>query len=171
MRYLILITFIIIYTLVTPARAEYQSGYNPKEEYNCRYSWGSEKVFHKNNEGETVPLDYPNDLKSVSKEVKKLWSSANFNFKFAVNGDLIRTSKIEGKNPVVAFHEVIQNNEHVIVANRNHKDHPGVIHNTVIFKNDDVINSVESLYISGPEKGQMTHYSLSWNGRCQKVKN
>ena len=37
------------------------------------------------------------------------------------------------------------------------------------FKNDDVINSVESIHMSGPENGQMTHYSLSWNGRCQKV--
>ena len=126
MRYLTLITFLIIYTLVSPARAEYQSGYNPKEEYNCRYSWGSEKVFHKNNDGETVPLDYPHDLKIVSKEVKKLFSSANFNFKFAVNGDLIRTSKIEGKNPTVAFHEVIQNNNHVIVANHNKKEHPNI---------------------------------------------
>ena len=75
MRYLTLIIFLIIYTLVSPARAEYQSGYNPKEEYNCRYSWGSEKVFHKNNDGEPVPLDYPHDLKDVSKEVKKLFSN------------------------------------------------------------------------------------------------
>ena len=169
MRYLTLITFLIIYTLVSPTRAEYQSGYNPKEEYNCRYSWGSEKVFHKNNDGETVPLDYPHDLKIVSKEVKKLFSSANFNFKFAVNGDLIRTSKIEGKDPVVSFHEVIQYNEHVIVANHNKKGHPNIILNTVIFKNDDVINSVESIYVSGPQKGEMTHYSLSWNGRCKRV--
>ena len=86
MKYLTLITFLIIYTLVSPSRAEYQSGYNPKEEYNCRYSWDNEKVFHKNNDGETVPLDYPHDLKIVSKEVKKLFSNANFNFKFAVNG-------------------------------------------------------------------------------------
>ena len=171
MKYLTLITFLIIYTLVSPTRAEYQSGYNPKEEYNCRYSWGSEKVFHKNNDGETVPLDYPHDLKDVSKEVKKLFSSANFNFKFAVNGDLIRTSKIEGKDPVVSFHEVIQNNEHVIVANHNKKEHPNIILNTVIFKNDDVINSVESIHMSGPEKGEMTHYSLSWNGRCKRVEN
>ena len=104
-----------------------------------------------------------------SKATKKLYSNANFNFKFAVNGDLIRTSKIEGKDPVVSFHEVIQNNEHVIVANHNKKEHPNIILNTVIFKNDDVINSVESIHMSGPEKGQMTHYSLSWNGRCQRV--
>ena len=98
-----------------------------------------------------------------------MFSSANFNFKFAVNGDLIRTSKIQGKDPVVSFHEVIQNNEHVIVANHNKKEHPNIILNTVIFKNDDVNNSVESIHMSGPEKGEMTHYSLSWNGRCQKV--
>ena len=171
MRYLTLITFLIIYALVTPARAEYQSGYNPNEEYNCRYSWGSEKVFHKNNDGETVPLDNPQDLKDEFKEVKNLFSNANFNFKFAVNGDLIRTSKIEGKDPVVSFHEVIQNNEHVIVANQNKKEHPDIILNTVIFKNDNVMNSVESLHISGPEKGEMTHYSLSWIGRCKRVEN
>ena len=40
-----------------------------------------------------------------------------------------------------------------------------------LFKNDDVINSVESIHMSGPEKGQMTHYSLSWNGRCQRLEN
>ena len=45
MRYLTLITFLIIYTLVSPTRAAYQSGYNPKEEYNCRYSLGSERMF------------------------------------------------------------------------------------------------------------------------------
>ena len=171
MRYLTLITFLIIYTLVSPTRAEYQSGYNPKEEYNCRYSWDNEKVFHKNNDGETVPLDHFKDISDEFKETKKLYSNANFNFKFAVNGDLIRTSKIEGKNPTVAFHEVIQNNEHVIVANHNKKGHPNIILNTVIFKNDDVINSVESIYVSGPEKGEMTHYSLSWNGRCKRVEN
>ena len=63
MRYLTLITFIIIYTLVTPARAEYQSGYNPNEEYNCRYSWGSEKFLHKNSDGETVPLNSSQDIR------------------------------------------------------------------------------------------------------------
>ena len=169
MRFLKLITFLIIYTLVTPARAEYQSSYNPKEEYNCRYSWGSGKVFHKNNDGETVPLNHPQDQEDESKEVKKLFSNANFNFKFSVNGDLIRTSKIEGKDPVVAFHEVIQNNEHVIVANRNHKGHPNIIHNTVIFKNDNLMNSVESFHVSSPEKGEITHYSLSLIGRCKRV--
>ena len=56
MRYLTLITFLIIYTLVSPARAEYQSGYNPKEEYNCRYSLGSERMFFHEN-GVTAPLE------------------------------------------------------------------------------------------------------------------
>ena len=171
MKYLTLITFLITYTLVTPTRAEYQSGYNPKEEYNCRYSWDSHKVFHKNNDGETVPFISHQDIRDEFKEIMHFFGNVHFNFKFAVNGDLIRTSKYEGHNPAVAFHEVIQNNEHVIVANRNHKDHPGVIHNTVIFKNDDVMNSVESLHVSGPEKDEIMYYSLSWSGRCKRVVN
>ena len=85
MKYLTLITFLIIYTLVSPTRAEYQSGYNPIEEYNCRYSWGSEKVFHKNNDGETVPLDSPQDLRNEFKEVRHLFDNIHFNFKFSVN--------------------------------------------------------------------------------------
>ena len=111
MRYLTLVTFITIYTLSFPTGAEYQSGYNPKEEYNCRYSWGSEKVFYKNNDGETVPFISPQDIRDEFKEFMDMFGDINFNFKFAVNGDLIRTSKYEGKNPVVTFHEVIQNNK------------------------------------------------------------
>ncbi len=171
MRYLKLITFVTIYTLLTPARAEYQSGYIPNEEYNCRYSWGSEKFFHKNNDGETVPFDHPKDLSDEFKELIDVFGDINFNFKFAVNGDLIRTSKYEGKNPVVAFHEVIQNNEYIIVANHIKKGHPNILLNTVIFKNDGEMNSVESLHVSGPENGEMTHYSLSWFGRCKRVEN
>ena len=171
MRYLTLFTFLIIYTLVTPARAEYQSGYNPNEEYNCRYSWGSEKFLHKNSDGETVPLNSSQDIRDELKELIDVFGDINFNFKFSVNGDLIKTSKIEGKNPVVAFYEVIQNNEHVIVANHVKKGHPNIILNTVIFKNDDVMNSVESLHASGPEKGGIMHYSLSWSGRCKRVVN
>ena len=176
MRYLTLITFLIIYTLVSPARAEYQSGYNPIEEYNCRYSWGSEKVFHKNNDGETVPLDYPHDLKSVSKEVKKLFSSANFNFKFAVNGDLIRVSKKSSnyKGPDKAlkifFQEVVENNEDVIISH--HVDHDNDIFiNTTIFKNDNLINSVENFHFHEIDNGTRKHFSLSWYGHCEKINN
>ena len=32
-----------------------------------------------------------------------------------------------------------------------------------------MINSVESIHMSGPEKGEMTHYSLRSNGRCKRV--
>ena len=89
MRYLTLITFLIIYTLVSPTRAEYQSGYNPNEEYNCRYSWGSEKFLHKNSDGETVPLNSSQDIRDELKELIDVFGDINFNFKFSVNGDLI----------------------------------------------------------------------------------
>ena len=171
MKYLTLITFLIIYTLVTPARAEYQSGYNPNEEYNCRYSWGSGKIFYRDKDGKAAPLDFSKDDSDGLKEITNMFFGLNFNFKFAVNGDLIRTSKNEKYNPVVTFHEVIQNNDYVIVANNIQKDHPDVVLNTVIFKNDDAINSVENVHISGIEKGEKRYLSMSWNGRCKRVVN
>ena len=162
-------SLLIFVYLLSPARAEYQSGYNPNEEYNCKYSMGSERFSYTEN-GVSAPLEViPPYARNFHKEIREGLKDTIFNFKFAVNGDLIRTSKIQGKDPVVSFHEVIQNNEHVIVANHNKKEHPNIILNTVIFKNDDVINSVESIHMSSPENGHMTHYSKSWNGRCKKV--
>ena len=90
MRYLTLIKFLIIYTLVSPTRAEYQSGYNPKEEYNCRYSLGSERMFFHEN-GVTAPLEMSKEETDNLDEIAERFKYTTYNFKFAVNGDLIRT--------------------------------------------------------------------------------
>ena len=70
---ILIILFILLIYLSLDLKENYTAGY---EDYLSQgsgsYSWGSEKVFHKNNDGETVPLDYPHDLKDVSKEVKKI---------------------------------------------------------------------------------------------------
>ena len=77
-------------------------------------------------------------------------------------------SKIQGKDPVVSFHEVIQNNEHVIVANHNKKGHPNIILNTVIFKNDDVEAGPIELKKDGTTDHYCPHKTLAKCRVCQK---
>ena len=96
MRYLTLITFLIIYTLVTPTRAEYQSGYNPNEEYNCRYSWGSGKIFYRDKDGKAAPLDFSKDDSDGLKEITFLF-------------DIVFSSLVLGFLPILEFFDLIEN--------------------------------------------------------------
>ena len=172
MRYLTLITFLIIYTLVTPARAEYQSGYNPNEEYNCRYSLGSERIFYHEN-GVTAPLVISKEETDVFDEIAERFKYTTYNFKFAVNGDLIRTILRESNQEepiIVHFQEVVENNEHVIIT-YNTDIKRDIFANTIIFKNNNPINSVETINVFKFEDGKRNHLALTTQGHCEKVTN
>ncbi len=172
MRYLTLITFLIIYTLVTPTRAEYQSGYNPKEEYNCRYSLGSERIFYHEN-GVTAPLVISKEETDIFDEIAERFKYTTYNFKFAVNGDLIRTIFRESNQEeplIVHFQEVVENNEHVIIAYTTDINRD-IFANTIIFKNNNPINSVETINVFELEDGKSNHFALTTQGRCERVIN
>ena len=172
MKYLKLVTFLIIYTLVTPARAEYQSGYNPKEEYNCRYSLGSERMFFHEN-GVTAPLEMSKKETDVFDEISERFKYTTYNFKFAVNGDLIRTIVRESNQEepiIVHFQEVVENNEHVIIT-YNTDIKREIFANTIIFKNNNPINSIETINVFRFEDGIRHHFALTTQGRCEKVIN
>ena len=172
MRYFTLMTFLIICTLVTPARAEYQSGYNPKEEYNCRYSLGSGRMFFHEN-GVTAPLPMSNDETDTLDEIAEQFKYTTYNFKFAVNGDLIRTilRQSNQEEPIIVhFQEVVENNEHVIIA-YNTDIGRDIFANTIIFKNNNPINSIETINVFRFEDGIRHHFALTTQGRCEKVTN
>ena len=172
MRYLTLITFLIIYTLVTPARAEYQSGYNPKEEYNCKYSLGSERIFFHEN-GVTAPLVMSKEEKDNLDEIAERFKYTTYNFKFAVNGDLIRTivRETNQEEPIIVhFQEVVENNEHVIIT-YNTDIQRDIFANTIIFKNNNPINSIETINVYRFEDGIRHHFALTTQGHCEKVTN
>ena len=172
MRYLTLITFLIIYTLVTPARAEYQSGYNPKEEYNCKYSLGSERIFFHEN-GVTAPLVMSKEEKDNLDEIAERFKYTTYNFKFAVNGDLIRTivRETNQEEPIIVhFQEVVENNEHVIIT-YNTDIQRDIFANTIIFKNNNPINSIETINVFRFEDGIRHHFALTTQGHCEKVTN
>ena len=172
MKHLTLITFLIIYTLVTPARAEYQSGYNPKEEYNCKYSLGSERIFFHEN-GVTAPLVISKEETDIFDEISERFKYTTYNFKFAVNGDLIRTIVRESNQEepiIVHFQEVVENNEHVIIA-YNTDIGRDIFANTIIFKNNNPINSIETINVFRFEDGIRHHFALTTQGRCENVTN
>ena len=172
MKHLTLITFLIIYTLVTPARAEYQSGYNPKEEYNCKYSLGSERIFFHEN-GVTAPLAMSKEETDVFDEISERFKYTTYNFKFAVNGDLIRTIVRESNQEepiIVHFQEVVENNEHVIIS-YNTDIGRDIFANTIIFKNNNPINSIETINVFRFEDGIRHHFALTTQGRCENVTN
>ena len=169
-------SLLIFVYLLSPARAEYQSGYNPNEEYNCKYSMGSERFSYTEN-GVSAPLEViPPYARNFHKEIREGLKDTIFNFKFAVNGDLIRVSKKSSnyKGPDKAlkifFQEVVENNEDVIISH--HVDHDNDIFiNTTIFKNDNLINSVENFHFHEIDNGTRKHFSLSWYGHCEKIDN
>ena len=172
MKHLTLITFLIIYTLVTPARAEYQSGYNPKEEYNCKYSLGSERIFFHEN-GVTAPLVISKEEIDIFDEISERFKYTTYNFKFAVNGDLIRTIVRESNQEepiIVHFQEVVENNEHVIIS-YNTDIGRDIFANTIIFKNNNPINSIETINVFRFEDGIRHHFALTTQGRCENVTN
>ena len=172
MRYLTLITFLIIYTLVSPARAEYQSGYNPKEEYNCRYSLGSERIFFHEN-GVTAPLEMSKEETDNLDEIAERFKYTTYNFKFAVNGDLIRTILREANQEepiIVHFQEVVENNEHVVIT-FNTDIKRDIFAKTIIFKNNNPINSIETINVFRFEDGIRHHFALTTQGHCERVKN
>ncbi len=169
-------SLVILIYLFSPARAEYQSGYNPNEEYNCKYSMGSERFSYTEN-GVSVPLEViPPYARNFHKEIREGLRYTIFNFKFTVNGDLIRVSKKSSnykksdKALKIFFQEVVENNDDVIISH--HVDHDNDIFiNTTIFKNDNLINSVENFHFHEIDNGIRKHFSLSWHGHCEKIDN
>ena len=164
-----LIITVIILGLAVTAKAEYQSGYNPNEEYNCHYSMGSEKFLY-TEDGISVPFEQKDwNMSNGYKKIRKVFADTTFNFKFAANGDLIRVI-LGGDNPIkeVIFHNVIENNKHLITAHYL-EEKENIFLSTVIFKNSENINSIENLHIDETEDGIRKHFSLSWYGNCERV--
>ena len=174
MKILTLIFFLLFCFTLSSSNtwAEYQSGYNPKEEYNCKYSLGSERIFNHEN-GVTAPLVIFKEDSDGLDEIAKYLKDTTFNFKFAVNGDLIRTilsDSIQEEPLKVVFHEVVENNEHTIIA-YNTDISRSIFTNTIIFKNNNPINSVETINIFEIEDGVRNHFALTTQGRCERVIN
>ena len=176
MKALNLITVVIVFFLFSPTRAEYQSNYDPNEEYSCRYSMGSERFSYTEN-GVAAPFEIMHPFARVMfDKIKESLKNTVFNFKFSVNGDLIRVVKIDSGNkninkPLkVFFQEVVENNENVIVSHHVDNDED-VFLNTIIFKNDNLVNSVENFHFHEITDGIRKHFSLSWHGRCERVNN
>ena len=162
MRHFTLITFLLFNIIISPSRAEYQSGYDPNEEYNCRYSMGSERFSYTEN-GIAAPLEImPPYARVIYQEIKNGLSKTIVKFKFTVNGDLIRvplgtSEKVKTDKVIkVFFQEVVENNEDVIISHhvQHNKD---IFLNTTIFKNDDLINSVENFHFHEIEDGIRKH--------------
>ena len=164
--------FLFCFTFSSHSQAEYQSGYNPKEEYNCKYSLGSERIFNHEN-GVTAPLEMSKEETDNLDEIAERFKYTTYNFKFAVNGDLIRTILRESNQEepiIVHFQEVVENNEHVIIT-YNTDIKRDIFANTIIFKNNNPINSIETINVFRFEDGIRHHFALTTQGHCEKVTN
>ena len=156
--------FLFCFTFSSHSQAEYQSGYNPKEEYSCRYSSGEEKFFAKNKILKTPHIDVTNFNLYEMANIKMI----DFSFKFAVNGDLIMIAQLPEKiSPSVYFYDVVINNSDIIVA------YDTVTFNdlakVVIFKSGNKFNSVFSYDGLGKEKGKNIALSFSFPGTCKRI--
>ena len=155
--------FLFCFTFSSHSQAEYQSGYNPKEEYSCRYSSGEEKFFAKNKILKTPYIDVTNFNLYEMANIKMV----DFSFKFAVNGDLILIAQMPQKlSPLVYFYDVVINNSDIIVA----YDTVTVndLSKVVIFKSGNKFNSVFSYDGLGKDEGKDIALSFSFPGTCKR---